>query len=282
MRFLLLLPILLCTSSGFADTARDVRSRILNGQDTEWVPYTTSVFGFYEDYDSVGSGSFITHRHVLSSAKLVYNAIRAYVLYADLQGESATALPHPDYDPSTYANDIGLLFLANAVDPGEPDDFLNSQNDGQFKSSPFILIALVTIIPLPMAGNYPLVNEQGQVSGIGMHFVDGEWVQQTAFQTAYFRRVTDSVCDNLLGDGISIPETTSFCAQDLDNGASICYGDLGAGLTVFIDEVNTLVGIVSIFTNMCHKDYPVIFTRVAPYTSWILEQVAAEELKAGL
>lgn len=66
MRFLLLLPILLCTSSGFADTARDVRSRILNGQDTEWVPYTTSVFGFYEDYDSVGSGSFITHRHVLS------------------------------------------------------------------------------------------------------------------------------------------------------------------------------------------------------------------------
>lgn len=89
-------------------------------------------------------------------------------------------------------------------------------------------------------------------------------------QTGYYRRIEDSECDFVLGH--QIPET-SFCAQDLDYGSSVCYGDHGSGLTLYVNAVNTLVGIVSIFTNQCHREFPVVFTKVAPYTDWIRQQI---------
>lgn len=61
--------------------------------------------------------------------------------------------------------------------------------------------------------------------------------------------------------------------MDLDYQASICYGDHGSGLTLFIDGVNTLVGVVSVFTNMCHRNYPTVFTKVGSYTEWINSMV---------
>lgn len=91
-------------------------------------------------------------------------------------------------------------------------------------------------------------------------------------QTGYYRRVADDKCTNLLGPGRTIA-ADSFCAWDLDYDSSICYGDLGSGMTLFIDEVNTLVGIVSVFTQQCNRDFPVIFTKVAPYVDWIKKEV---------
>lgn len=96
------------------------------------------------------------------------------------------------------------------------------------------------------------------------------WKQQEKMQTGYYRRIEDNKCDFIFGHPI---HENTFCAQDLDYDSSLCYGDLGSGLSVYIDDVNTLVGIVSIFTNQCNRDFPVLFTKVSLYVDWIREQL---------
>lgn len=99
------------------------------------------------------------------------------------------------------------------------------------------------------------------------------WIMNQHKQTGYFRRIEDNICSDLLAQNlVTITEEHNFCALDLEHEASLCYGDLGSAFTLYIDEVNTLVGVVSVFTNMCHRDYPVVFTKVAPYLDWIQEQ----------
>lgn len=120
-----------------------------------------------------------------------------------------------------------------------------------------------------MTTNTPYVNEQGKLSGFGPMESGSSWVMNRWKQTGFFRRIEDSRCQEVLAKNDVHVFETNFCAMDLDYVASICYGDHGSGLTLFIDGVNTLVGVVSVFTNMCHRNYPIVFTKVGSYTEWI-------------
>lgn len=122
--------------------------------------------------------------------------------------------------------------------------------------------------------NTPYVNEQGRVAGFGMYQSGTDWLMNQQKQVGYFRRVLDTECEQLLAQNEMALTENSFCAMDLDYGASVCYGDMGSGMSIYIDEVNTLVGVVSVFTNMCHRDYPAVFTKVAPYVDWINENIS--------
>lgn len=127
----------------------------------------------------------------------------------------------------------------------------------------------------------PYVNEQGKVSGFGNYHDGTNWVMNQRKQTGYFRRVQDQLCDEYLAANHVQLTGRNFCAMDLDREASICHGDIGSGMTVYIDEVNCLVGVVSVFTNMCHSDYPAVFTKVEPYLQWIKEQTDGEVVVGG-
>lgn len=137
------------------------------------------------------------------------------------------------------------------------------------------LLDIVIPIPLPGVTNVPYVNEQGIVSGFGMKQQGDSWVMNHRKQTGYFRRIDDDLCAaQLARNGVTVTPHWNFCAKGVEHVASICYGDSGSGMTVYIDEVNTIVGVVSVFTNMCHPDYPALFTKVAPYYDWIKEIIS--------
>lgn len=127
-------------------------------------------------------------------------------------------------------------------------------------------------IPLPPTDNpnLPYVNEQGSVTGFGfVHSADEGWIMNQRMQTGFHRRIENNYCANKLSNNDVALSSDTFCARDLDHESSICHGDHGSGLTVYVDEVNTLVGVVSVVTNMCSRDYPVVFTKVFPYLNWI-------------
>lgn len=101
-----------------------VQGRIINGQDSELSPYTAMVTGNNVDYGTFGGGSFISLKHVLTAANLIYKMDWWYVDYGkDTIGgmyyESATAIMHPTYNPESFGNDIGIVILLKAADPSE-------------------------------------------------------------------------------------------------------------------------------------------------------------------
>lgn len=102
-----------------------VQGRIINGQDSELSPYTAIVTGYNVDYlTTFGGGSFISLKHVLTAANLIYKMDGWVVDYGkDTIGgmyyESATAIMHPTYNPESFGNDIGIVILLKAADPSE-------------------------------------------------------------------------------------------------------------------------------------------------------------------
>ena len=137
----------------------------------------------------------------------------------------------------------------------------------------------MTPIALPIYAGIPYVNEQGRISGFGMMPEGTTWIMNQRKQKTYYRRLDDDECNSRLAQNKVTVTESSFCGLDVEHGASVCYGDMGSGLTVYVDNVESLVGIVSVFTNMCHHTFPVVFTRVANYLDWIHSHV--EELGTG-
>jgi secreted trypsin-like serine protease len=52
-----------------------------------------------------------------------------------------------------------------------------------------------------------------------------------------------------------------------------CHGDSGAGLTVEVDGVNQVVGIVSGGTGQCGIGVPGYYARVYRYLDWIYKYI---------
>lgn len=109
---------------------RHVQKRIINGVDSEYVPYVTMVTGYNLHYGTFGGGSFVTLQHVLTAANLIYNMEYWYIDYGKASvgnmpyAEIHKGIHHPEYDPESFANDIGILFLNQPVDPGKRSRFL--------------------------------------------------------------------------------------------------------------------------------------------------------------
>lgn len=102
------------------------QKRIINGQDTEEnVPYTAFVSGTNSENVTFGGASFITYTHLLTSGSIVYNMTWLDIKWGSRvpdelrQSIVDKAITHPSYNPYSFANNIGILFLTEAVDPSE-------------------------------------------------------------------------------------------------------------------------------------------------------------------
>lgn len=111
-----------------------LQKRIVNGQDAEqYVAHTAVVYGWNDDYGTFGGGSFITLSHLLTAANIIFNMDIWMVDYGKntLVGQSwirvNSSLVHPNYDPISFENNIGILLLPEAVD--------HSKNISNFSSS---------------------------------------------------------------------------------------------------------------------------------------------------
>lgn len=102
------------------------QKRIINGQDAEEnVPYAAMITGYNLNYGTFGGGSFVSYTHLVTAANLIYNMEWWYVDYGKhtLGGMPYVAvekaISHPDYDPVSFENDIGVIFLSEPVDYSE-------------------------------------------------------------------------------------------------------------------------------------------------------------------
>lgn len=122
-RFVLLASVFISAAIVGNCEGAHVQKRIINGAASEYVPHVTMVEGRNQYYFTYGGGSFITLQHVLTAAHLIYNMNRWVITYGgrltgDLPSENAAGFQHPLYDPVTFANNIGILFLDNPVSSG--------------------------------------------------------------------------------------------------------------------------------------------------------------------
>lgn len=90
------------------------QSRIVNGEDSDYVDYAVKVVAF-NGLTTQGSGSIISSRHVLTTANLIYHNHNIQIFYGSHLNSSLKradildGVPHPDFDPVTLENDIGIL-----------------------------------------------------------------------------------------------------------------------------------------------------------------------------
>lgn len=79
--------------------------------------------------------------------------------------------------------------------------------------------------------------------------------------------IDNTECRSLLeGARSTLLMDSHFCAID---AASACMFDSGYGFIVNQEGVNYLVGVLSLFTNMCRPQFPTMYTRVSDYTEFL-------------
>ena len=162
---------------------------------------------------------------------------------------------HPDFDiQSTYANDIGLIFLDELVEG-------------------------VTLVKMNRDASIPVSIDPPALTAIGLGYTF--WNESTGDKTRPKLLMQVPIypsptlyCAKLYGSWNS--GTSSICAGG--NGVTgICYGDSGSPLLLKKTSAGSdvQVGITSFGGSAdCVKvDYPDSYTRVSSFATWIDEQI---------
>ncbi|XP_045507642.1 phenoloxidase-activating factor 3-like [Colias croceus] len=160
-------------------------------------------------------------------------------------------LKHPGYVESPRQNDIALVFL----------------------QQPFGQSSVIRPLPLPPQDYDLPVGVSGVVAGWGFN---AEGTQHDALQSVVLEKVSLDACAAAYADEeqIDINERV-LCAAKENSGA--CFGDAGAPMVATIFNTQALVGISSYFKDCGSSEYPDVFTNIASYTDWIMENAVAPQ-----
>jgi secreted trypsin-like serine protease len=149
---------------------------------------------------------------------------------------------HPDYDPTTLSNDVGLIRLSTSVAYNEkvwPIDFM-------------------AYSPLPDNSSVVTLG-WGQTSDDGTGLVN---------DLNYVDLITLSNDECKLAFGNQVNENM-VCVKGNSNEGT-CKGDLGSPLMRYDNYFGYLVGVSTfISSNGCESSDPSGFTRTYPYADWI-------------
>lgn len=245
---------LLLATSAVLIGGTSIESRIINSNQSRFSPYYARLIAYNADYSifSRGSGTFISLKHILTSASFVQGKSQIVIQYgatdlADIEEWIVypTMTPHPNFDATTFENDIAIITLPREVEN--------------------LSIIPVAIMIDPTQPDHRL----GDVFGFGWALDSGVWRENQNLYTFQTSWIADDECRELLGDRAELLASTHFCAEDFFETASVCHGDIGTGFVMFIDGVYYVTGVLSVFTNMCHPSFPALYTRVADFAQWI-------------
>ncbi|XP_055681862.1 chymotrypsinogen A-like [Lutzomyia longipalpis] len=260
-----------------SDTRPLFESRIVNGQLAELgqFPYQVFFTGYRDDMRSIPiltcGAVIIAERWIVTAAHCLFEdnnldkilgsfVLKAGQIYTN-KGSSytqgATVLtaqthPHPDYNPTTLMNDIGLFHpffgfdllrdpcYVNAIALPSPNDFIASH-----------------------------VGEELTISGFGRTATDEPASERLLWAT--LQVIPHCSCQESYAP--TLP-STAFCGQDKTSPiSSTCRGDSGGPVSLKIKNIPTLVGIVSFGGTNCGT-VPQGFTAVANFVNWISEMQA--------
>lgn len=142
---------------------------------------------------------------------------------------------HPDYDPVTLNNNIGIIYLKQAIDYTDT-------------IRPIPMVAPNTVLPFPL--------EQGTITGFGLtHGNVNRFPSQ--LQQGYQRVVMATECNWRYPHLANVSTTTHFCGIDdnRDSPTNICSGDQGAAFAVMLRGIQTLVRQVDLISICVHSQH---------------------------
>lgn len=220
--------------------------RIVGGKPTtiEENPWQVSMrnFGSHRCGGSVVSErKVVTAAHCVDGTIALFVTVRAgstFVRDGGVVAGVSRMIKHERYDSRNINNDIGLLFLEDALSFGPT----------------------ISPVGLPTQGERVPVGAVSMVSGWGALSQGGSSPNQLQVVAAPI--IDDDICDRAVG----IIRDTMVCAGNYEQGGiDSCQGDSGGPLT--IDGV--LQGIVSWGYGCAQPKLPGVYTRAANYRDWV-------------
>ncbi|KAM4836546.1 serine protease 56 [Thomomys bottae] len=161
-------------------------------------------------------------------------------------------LPHPQFDPQTFYNDLALVQLWTPVGPEGP----------------------ARPVCLPQGPHEPPAGTPCTIAGWGALFEDGP--EAEAAREARVPLLGADACRRALGPGLR--PSTMLCAGYLAGGVDSCQGDSGGPLTCSEPGPRpreVLFGVTSWGDGCGEPGKPGVYTRVAVFRDWLQEQMSA-------
>ncbi|XP_063833966.1 phenoloxidase-activating enzyme-like [Ostrinia nubilalis] len=163
------------------------------------------------------------------------------------------SIPHPEYNPITKRNDIGLIRTQRAA---PYTDFIR----------PICLpVVDITVTPPPnfklWAAGWGAINSTVKKSSIKLH-VDLPFVSQRECQPSYVK------------PGLKADLWNGQLCAGGEAGKDSCRGDSGGPLMFENEKLYDMLGVVSFGPSPCGKeDAPGVYTKVYAYVDWIRENI---------
>jgi len=200
-------------------------------------------------------GSLINANFILTAAHCIYESFSASAYSINDLNEgyywtsnSQSLIVHEQYDDYEIVNDIGLIRTLTPAPNNIYTTYIN--------------------LPRQFAGN-SFVGYQSTIQGFGVY---SDAIGDVSEVKRYVAQIIMSNAECLWG-----PYASELCTSTIGRGGP-CNGDSGGGL--FIGDTHNhnadryVVGIVSFGALAgCELEYPVVFTRVTHYLSWIDQHI---------
>ncbi|NWR76853.1 CTRL protease, partial [Centropus unirufus] len=230
--------------------------RIINGQSAVPGAWPWQVSLQTRSRSHFCGGSLINENWVVTAAHCEFNPYYHIVVLGEhdlvsntevVQVRTVTkVITNPNWDPSTFNNDIALLKLSSPAQLGP-------------RVSPVCLAPAKLALP---------TNLQCVTTGWGRTNVNSQALAVRLQQVA-LPLISTSQCRQHWGNRIT---SSMLCAGGV--GASSCQGDSGGPLVFWDGNTWTLIGIVSWGTSNCNIYTPAMYTRVSQFRNWIDSVVA--------
>ncbi|XP_023207560.1 suppressor of tumorigenicity 14 protein-like [Xiphophorus maculatus] len=238
-------------------------TRIVGGQDAALGEFPWQVSLHYHTYGHVCGASIISKIWLVTAAHCVQNEGNLrfgepakWEVYLGLHDQRKIdkfvvkrklkqIIPHPNYNPNTFDNDIALMELDTPI---EYSDYIQP-------------------ICLPTADYKIPAGQNVWITGWGATREGGTAAK--TLQKASVRIINHNECNKLMSFRLT---SRMLCAGVLTGGVDACQGDSGGPLSSPEGECMFLAGVVSWGDGCARRNKPGIYSTVTEFLGWIKEK----------